>query len=193
MCDLCCISNCNWYSKVEVSEGFVIKVLNQPVHGFIQNMYYQRTAKAINTNARVRFSGVLISLFTVCYEQQHGKGYSRLCFFIAAQPAQTTWPIWLTLAWQPGQSEQHKEIHPQGVITGWKTFDFLTRHCHHGCLQNQTCGRYSVRGQWLTLTLKVLVTTIDAQWEGMGDLGSARYELALLPPCPTIRVLSYSN
>ena len=34
---------------------------------------------------------------------------------------------------------------------------------------------------------------ITAQWEGMGDVGSARYEPALLPPCPTIRVLSYSN
>ena len=34
------------------------------------------------------------------------------------------------------------------------------------------------------LTLTVLVTTIDAQWEGMGDVGSARYEPALLPPCP---------
>ena len=45
----------------------------------------------------------------------------------------------------------------------------------------------------LPLTLKVLVATIDAQWEGMGDVGSARYEPALLPPCPTIRVLSYSN
>ena len=43
------------------------------------------------------------------------------------------------------------------------------------------------------LTLTVLVTTIDAQWEGMGDAGSARCEPALLPPCPTIRVLSYSN
>ena len=43
------------------------------------------------------------------------------------------------------------------------------------------------------LTLKVLVTTIDAQWEGMGDVGLARYEPALLPLCPTIRVLSYSN
>ena len=43
------------------------------------------------------------------------------------------------------------------------------------------------------LTLKVLVTTIDAQWEGMGDVGLARYQPALLPPCPTIRVLSYSN
>ena len=45
----------------------------------------------------------------------------------------------------------------------------------------------------MRITLTVLVTTIDAQWEGMGDVGSARYELALLPPCPTIRVLSYSN
>ena len=43
------------------------------------------------------------------------------------------------------------------------------------------------------ITLKVLVATIDAQWKGMRDVGSARYELALLPPCPTIRVLSYSN
>ena len=37
------------------------------------------------------------------------------------------------------------------------------------------------------------IATIDAQWEGMGDVGSARYEPALLPPCPTNRVLSYSN
>ena len=42
-------------------------------------------------------------------------------------------------------------------------------------------------------TLTVLVATIDAQWEGMGDVGSARYEPALLPPRPTIRVLGYSN
>ena len=27
----------------------------------------------------------------------------------------------------------------------------------------------------------------------MGDVGSARYEPALLPPCQTIRILSYSN
>ena len=48
-------------------------------------------------------------------------------------------------------------------------------------------------GGLLLLTLKVLVGSIDAQWEGMGDVESARYEPALLPPCPTIRVLSYSN
>ena len=51
----------------------------------------------------------------------------------------------------------------------------------------------SANSDWYKLTLKALVATIDAQWEGMGDVGSARYEPALLPPCPTIRVLSYSN
>ena len=45
----------------------------------------------------------------------------------------------------------------------------------------------------LSCNVNVLVVTIDAQWEGMGDVGSARYEPALLPPCPSIRVLSYSN
>ena len=60
---------------------------------------------------------------------------------------------------------------------------FLSEHC-----RSATCQRYNK-----ALTLTVLVATIDAQWEGMGDVGSARYEPALLPPCPTIRVLSYSN
>ena len=46
---------------------------------------------------------------------------------------------------------------------------------------------------FLVLTLKVLVMAIDAQWEGRGNVGSARYEPALLPPCQTIKVLSYSN
>ena len=55
--------------------------------------------------------------------------------------------------------------------------------------------RHSLTKYWAELTLTVLVATVDAQWEGMGDVhvGSARYEPALLPPCPTIRVLSYSN
>ena len=51
------------------------------------------------------------------------------------------------------------------------------------------CFLYS----YTLLTLKVLVTTIDAQWEGMWDVGLVRYEPTLLIPCPTIRVLSYSN
>ena len=39
----------------------------------------------------------------------------------------------------------------------------------------------------------LLIMTITAQWEGMGDVGSARHELALLLLCPTIKVLNYSN
>ena len=44
---------------------------------------------------------------------------------------------------------------------------------------------------WCTATLWNRTTT--AQCEGMGEVGSARYEPALLPPCPSIRVLSYRN
>ena len=44
---------------------------------------------------------------------------------------------------------------------------------------------------WCTGTL--LNRMITAQWEGMGDVGSARYAPAPLSPCLTIRVLSYSN
>ena len=44
---------------------------------------------------------------------------------------------------------------------------------------------------WCTATLWNRIMT--AQCEGMGEVGSARYEPALLPPCPSIRVLCYSN
>ena len=56
-------------------------------------------------------------------------------------------------------------------------------------------SRYTqhVHASLQSITLTVLVATIDAQWEGMGVAGSARYEPALLPSCPTIRVFSYSN
>ena len=60
-------------------------------------------------------------------------------------------------------------------------------------LRNSASNEHVVFRRRPVLTLKMLVTTIDAQWEGMGDVGSARYEMALVPPCPTIRVLSYSN
>ena len=52
---------------------------------------------------------------------------------------------------------------------------------------------YQIDVKFSLLTLTVLVATIDAQWEGMGDVGSAKYKPTLLPPCPTVRVLSYSN
>ena len=35
--------------------------------------------------------------------------------------------------------------------------------------------------------------TLVQLWEGIGDVGSARYKPAPLLPCPTIRVLFYSN
>ena len=44
---------------------------------------------------------------------------------------------------------------------------------------------------WCTGTLLNRIMT--SQWEGMGDVASARYEPALLPPCPAIRVISYSK
>ena len=67
-----------------------------------------------------------------------------------------------------------------------------SRYCPRVSLRNEesvyiTIGYFELH---FILTRKVLVATTDAQWEGMGDVGSARYEPALLPPCPTIRVLS---
>ena len=47
------------------------------------------------------------------------------------------------------------------------------------------------RDNWCTSTLWNRI--MAAQCEGMGEVGSARYEPALLPPCPSTRVLSYSN
>ena len=38
-----------------------------------------------------------------------------------------------------------------------------------------------------------ILNTQETQCEGMGEVGQARYEPALLPPCPSIRVSCYSN
>ena len=68
---------------------------------------------------------------------------------------------------------------------------------YHNCVLSQfypqtTVNSYSAsNGNWCTATLWNRIMT--AQCEGMGEVGSARYEPALLPPCPSIRVLSYSN
>ena len=45
----------------------------------------------------------------------------------------------------------------------------------------------------LSLQLMHWDRILMVQWEGMGDVGSARYEPALLRPFPTIRVSSYNN
>ena len=76
----------------------------------------------------------------------------------------------------------------------WET-DYSLHHWerilsnHVGCL---VINSYSAsHDNWCTETLWNMIIT--AQCEGMGEVGSARYEPALLPPCPSIRVLSYSN
>ena len=64
--------------------------------------------------------------------------------------------------------------------------------CEDGKPTDNYINSYSAsHDNWCTGT--PLNRIITAQWKGMGDVGPARYEPALLPPCPTIRVLSYSN
>ena len=59
----------------------------------------------------------------------------------------------------------------------------------HKCTQfNSYSASHS---NWCTATLWNRIMTV--QCEGMGEVGSARYEPALLPPCPSIRALSYRN
>ena len=59
-------------------------------------------------------------------------------------------------------------------------------------VESPSLNSYSAsHDNWCTATLWNWIIT--AQCEGMGEVGSARYEPALLPPCPSIRALSYSN
>ena len=75
----------------------------------------------------------------------------------------------------------------------------LSQHCravhcfeYFSALWHDTFNSYSAsHDNWCTATLWNRIMT--AQCEGMGEVGSARYEPALLPPCPSIRVSSYSN
>ena len=60
--------------------------------------------------------------------------------------------------------------------------------------ENGSChiNSYSAsHDNWCTGTLWNRVIT--AQCEGMGEVWSARCELKILPPCPSIRALCYSN
>ena len=66
--------------------------------------------------------------------------------------------------------------HPGGKGPGTSS-EHQQNPCSGACWPESQTGFLEHR----KLTLKVLITTIDAQWEGMGDVGSARYELALLP------------
>ena len=80
------------------------------------------------------------------------------------------------------------QLHMQSVVGLLDTVP----HAADCCFVSHDLNSYSAsHNNWCTETL--LNRVITAQWEGMGDVGAARYEPALLPPCPTIWVLSYSN
>ena len=60
------------------------------------------------------------------------------------------------------------------------------------CFAVLSVNSYSAsHDNWCTETLWNRIMT--AQCEGMGEVGSERYEPALLSPCLSIRVISYSN
>ena len=62
---------------------------------------------------------------------------------------------------------------------------------HFGKSESAIHSYSASHDNWCTVILWNRIMT--AQCEGMGEVGSARYEPALLPPCLSIRVLSYSN
>ena len=78
-------------------------------------------------------------------------------------------------------------VHGMATIYTW-TRPWDSFICYYYLLFNSSGAS---RDNWCTGTLWNRIIT--AQCEGMGEVGSARYEPALLPPCPSIRVLSYSN
>ena len=59
------------------------------------------------------------------------------------------------------------------------------------CIISWTFNYSASHDNWCTATLWNRIMT--AQCEGMGEVGSARYEPSLLPSCPSISVLNYSN
>ena len=72
----------------------------------------------------------------------------------------------------------------------WYSDKIYTFHCF-GTIYRPFYSWGVSHDNWCTGTL--LNSIITTQWEGMGDVGLARYEPALLPPCLIIRGLSYCN
>ena len=71
------------------------------------------------------------------------------------------------------------------------TYSHTATHSQRLCLVRCVNSYSTSHDNWCTVTLWSRIMT--AQCEGMGEVGLARYEPALLPPCLSIRVLSYSN
>ena len=79
------------------------------------------------------------------------------------------------------------------LLAFWLAFSSaLLDAVEHSKSMQETLNSYSAcHDNWCTATLWNRIMTV--QCEEMGEVGSARYEPALLPPCPSIRALSYSN
>ena len=78
------------------------------------------------------------------------------------------------------------------LITHHKEWTLLQRKLSPFWSLCRNVNSYSAsHDNWCTATLWNRIMTV--QCEGMGEVGSARYEPALLPPCLSIRALSYSN
>ena len=134
---------------------------------------------------------------------------------VDCQPGDCMWPLNLPqeFAWVHMGKHTHLSPHAlykQGNTTLRAVRFFVTWFCNNGavcgvvnsCWCRQVWGLAAVTAtnvnsysashdNWCTETLWNRVIT--AQCEGMGEVGSARYEPALLPPCLSIRVLCYSN
>ena len=86
-------------------------------------------------------------------------------------------------SWNDLWKEGHLKMRLQSVsVCGFLQFNIWYLHINS----------YSAsHNNWCTATLWNRIIT--AQCEVMGEVGSARYEPALLPPCPSIRALCYRN
>ena len=95
------------------------------------------------------------------------------------------------------QCRQRQNWTPDLLISCWTSYPWGHMLLYVYNLQrvyrmNISFNSYSAsHDNWCTATLWNRIMT--AQCEGMGEVGSARYEPALLPPCPSIRALCYSN
>ena len=77
---------------------------------------------------------------------------------------------------------------PVHKISSQSVHNFLSNVVHRQT--NRQTDKPTLPKNITSFAKEVIIT---AQWEGMGDVGLARYEPALLPPYPAIRVSSYSN
>ena len=64
---------------------------------------------------------------------------------------------------------------PKIIIARQNLLIYSNTYIHSRLSPTLSKWRQKSRALCYTLTLKVLVVKIDAQWEGMGNVGSARY------------------